>query len=204
MTTFPNRSRPYEKNSPRGVGRGRSRSPRRPGYAAARDQIQIVGSSTVFPFTTAVAEKLGQGGQFKAPVVESTGTGGGIKLFCAGVGENTPDFTNASRAIKDSELETCKANGVTPVEIKIGFDGIVLANSKAGAAVDLTKEQIFKALAKNVAGRRQGRAEPVRQLVRHRRLAAGRRRSRCSARRRPPARATPSSNWSWSRPARTR
>jgi phosphate transport system substrate-binding protein len=121
------------------------------GYAAARDQIQIVGSSTVFPFTTAVAEKLGQGGQFKTPVVESTGTGGGMKLFCSGVGENTPDFTNASRAIKDGELETCKASGVTPVEIKVGFDGIVLANSKAGSAIDLTKEQIFKALAKNVA-----------------------------------------------------
>jgi phosphate transport system substrate-binding protein len=121
------------------------------GYAAARDQIQIVGSSTVFPFTTAVAEKLGQGGKFKTPVVESTGTGGGIKLFCSGVGEGTPDFANASRAIKDSELETCKGAGVTPVEIKIGFDGIVLANSKAGAQVDLTKEQIFKALAKNVA-----------------------------------------------------
>ena len=121
------------------------------GYAAARDQIQIVGSSTVFPFTTAVAEKLGQGGQFKTPVVELTGTGGGIKLFCSGVGENTPDFANASRPIKDSELADCKANGATPVEIKVGFDGIVLANSKAGAAVDLTKEQIFKALAKNVA-----------------------------------------------------
>jgi phosphate transport system substrate-binding protein len=121
------------------------------GAAAARDQIQIVGSSTVFPFTTAVAEKLGQGGKFKTPVVESTGTGGGMKLFCGGVGETTPDFTNASRAIKDAELETCKGNGVTPVEIKVGFDGIVLSNSKAGAVADLTKEQIFKALAKNVA-----------------------------------------------------
>ena len=99
------------------------------GYAAARDQIQIVGSSTVFPFTTAVAEKLGQAGKFKTPVVESTGTGGGIKLFCAGVGEGTPDFANASRPIKDAELATCKAAGVTPVEIKIGFDGIVLANA---------------------------------------------------------------------------
>jgi phosphate transport system substrate-binding protein len=121
------------------------------GYAAARDQIQIVGSSTVFPFTTAVAEKLGQSGQFKTPVVESTGTGGGMKLFCAGVGENTPDFTNASRPIKDGELADCQANGATPVEIKVGFDGIVLASSKTGAVVDLTKEQIFKALAKNVA-----------------------------------------------------
>jgi phosphate transport system substrate-binding protein len=121
------------------------------GVAAARDQIQIVGSSTVFPFTTAVAEKLGQGGKFRTPVVESTGTGGGMKLFCSGVGENTPDFTNASRAIKSGELEGCKAAGVTPVEIKVGFDGIVLANSKAGVAVDLTKEQIFRALAKNVS-----------------------------------------------------
>ena len=74
-----------------------------------------------------------------------------MKLFCSGVGENTPDFTNASRAIKDGELADCKANGATPVEIKVGFDGIVLANSKAGAMVDLTKDQIFKALAKNVA-----------------------------------------------------
>jgi phosphate transport system substrate-binding protein len=74
-----------------------------------------------------------------------------MKLFCSGVGENTPDFTNASRAIKDKELADCKANGATPVEIKVGFDGIVIANSKAGAMVDLTKEQIFKALAKNVA-----------------------------------------------------
>ena len=121
------------------------------GAAAARDQIQIVGSSTVFPFTTAVAEKFGQGGQFKTPVVESTGTGGGMKLFCSGVGETTPDFTNASRPIKDTELESCKAAGVTPVEIKVGFDGIVLASSKAGAPADLTKDELFKALAKNVA-----------------------------------------------------
>jgi phosphate transport system substrate-binding protein len=121
------------------------------GQADARDQIRIVGSSTVYPFTTAVAEQFGKTSGMKTPVVESTGTGGGMKLFCAGVGENTADFTNASRAIKDSELETCKANGVTPVEIKVGFDGIVLANSKAGTVVDVTKEQIFKALAKNVA-----------------------------------------------------
>jgi phosphate transport system substrate-binding protein len=118
--------------------------------AEARDQIQIVGSSTVFPFTTAVAEKLGQGGKFPTPVVESTGTGGGMKLFCAGIGEGTPDFTNASRSIKDTELKACLEAGATPVEIKVGFDGIVLANSKSGTAVELTKEQIFAALAKNV------------------------------------------------------
>ena len=117
--------------------------------ALARDTIQIVGSSTVFPFTTAVAERFGQSGN-ATPVVESTGTGGGMKLFCSGVGADTPDFTNASRAIKDSELQTCADNGVTPVEIKVGFDGIVMANSKSGEAVDLTKEQIFAALAKNV------------------------------------------------------
>ena len=120
------------------------------GTAAARDQIRVVGSSTVFPFTTAVAERFGQSGEFQTPVVESTGTGGGMKLFCAGVGESHPDFTNASRPIKDSELETCKANGVTPVEIKVGFDGIVISNSKAAKQIDLTKEQIFAALAKNV------------------------------------------------------
>ena len=117
--------------------------------ALARDTIQIVGSSTVFPFTTAVAERFGQAGN-ATPVVESTGTGGGMKLFCSGVGEGTPDFTNASRPIKDGELESCAANGVTPVEVKVGFDGIVMANSKSGETLDLTKEQIFAALAKNV------------------------------------------------------
>ena len=104
----------------------------------------------MFPFATAVAERFAQKGGFPAPVVESTGTGGGIKLFCEGVGENTPDIANASRRIKDSELEACKTNGVTPVEVKIGFDGIVLANAKAGPDFALTREQIFKALAKNL------------------------------------------------------
>lgn len=120
------------------------------GVAEARDQIQIVGSSTVFPFSTAVAERFGQSSSFKAPVVESTGTGGGMKLFCAGIGEDTPDMTNASRRIKESEFKTCKENGVTPVEVKVGFDGIVLANSKAGAKVSLTIEQMFLALAKDI------------------------------------------------------
>lgn len=118
--------------------------------AQARDQIQIVGSSTVFPFSTAVAEQFGQKSEFKTPVVESTGSGGGMKLFCAGVGENTPDITNASRRIKQGEFETCQANGVTPVEVKVGFDGIVLANAKAGADLKLTLPQIFLALAKEV------------------------------------------------------
>lgn len=120
------------------------------GAAFAQQQIQIVGSSTVFPFATAVAERFAQKGSFPAPVVESTGTGGGIKLFCAGVGDDQPDIANASRRIKDSELEACKTAGVTPVEVKIGFDGIVLANAKAGPDLALTREQVFKALAKNL------------------------------------------------------
>ncbi len=121
------------------------------GAAEARDQIHIVGSSTVFPFTTAVAESFGKAGKFKTPVVESTGTGGGMKLFCAGVGEDTPDITGASRKIKDSEIQTCSQNGVTSItEILIGYDGIALASSKSGPAVDLTRKQIFQALAKQV------------------------------------------------------
>jgi len=119
--------------------------------ADARDQIRIVGSSTVFPFSTAVAEQFGKSTSFKTPVVESTGSGGGLKLFCGGVGVDTPDITNASRKIKDSEIETCRKNGVSKiVEVKIGFDGIVLANSKAAKRISLTKEQIFRALAKDV------------------------------------------------------
>ena len=120
------------------------------GSAHARDQIQIVGSSTVFPFATSVAEKFGQKTSFATPVVESTGSGGGMKLFCAGVGGNTPDVTNASRRIKEKEFKKCLENGVTPVEVKIGFDGIVLANSKSGPKIDLTLKQVFMALAKQV------------------------------------------------------
>ncbi|MEO0329751.1 MAG: substrate-binding domain-containing protein [Pseudomonadota bacterium] len=122
------------------------------GSALARDQVQIVGSSTVFPFSTAVAEQFGQKTSFKTPVVESTGSGGGMKLFCAGVGENTPDITNASRRIKESEFKLCAANGVTPVEVKIGFDGIVMANSKSGPELNITRQQIFLALAKEIPG----------------------------------------------------
>jgi phosphate transport system substrate-binding protein len=119
--------------------------------ALARDQIRIVGSSTVFPFSTAVAEAFGRSGGFKTPVVESTGTGGGIQLFCSGAGMDTPDIANASRRIKPAELETCKKNGVSEiVEVKIGYDGIVLANSKKHARLNLSKEQIFRALAKQV------------------------------------------------------
>jgi phosphate transport system substrate-binding protein len=121
------------------------------GTAEARDQIRIVGSSTVFPFSTAVAEQFGNASGFKTPIVESTGTGGGFKLFCAGVGVDHPDVTNASRRIKDSEVKSCAENGVTEiVEVKIGFDGIVLANSKSAGQVDLTLQQLYLALAKDV------------------------------------------------------
>jgi len=120
------------------------------GVAEARDQIQIVGSSTVFPFSTAVAERFGQTTSFNTPVVESTGTGGGMKLFCAGVGLEHPDITNASRRIKEGEFKSCADNGITVTEVKIGFDGIVLANEKSGAEFYLTTRDIFLALAKQV------------------------------------------------------
>ena len=121
------------------------------GPALARDQIRIVGSSTVYPFTTTVAENFGKTSGMKTPVVESTGTGGGMKLFCAGVGEDSPDLTNASRRIKKSEFEDCNKNGVTDiVEVKIGFDGLTIAASKDAPDMKLTKQQIFMALAKQV------------------------------------------------------
>lgn len=119
--------------------------------AEARDQIRIVGSSTVFPFSTAVAEEFGRSTAFKTPVVESTGSGGGLKLFCAGVGENHPDITNASRAIKSSEIELCAQNGVSEIiEIKVGYDGIVMANSKVSAPVEFRLQDVWAALAKDV------------------------------------------------------
>ncbi|MEM7438736.1 MAG: PstS family phosphate ABC transporter substrate-binding protein [Pseudomonadota bacterium] len=119
--------------------------------AFARDQIKIVGSSTVFPFATTVAERFGKSSEFKTPVVESTGSGGGLKLFCSGVGVEHPDITNASRRIKASEVEKCASNGIDEiVEIKIGYDGIVLANSKEAGQFNLTLRDIFLALASKV------------------------------------------------------
>ncbi|HEM47158.1 MAG TPA: phosphate ABC transporter substrate-binding protein, partial [Alphaproteobacteria bacterium] len=121
------------------------------GAAEARDQIRIVGSSTVFPFATAVAERFGKTTQFKTPVVESTGSGGGLKLFCAGIGVDHPDITNSSRRIKMSEVEMCAKNGVAEiVEVQIGYDGIVVANSRQSPQLDLTREELFLALAKTV------------------------------------------------------
>ncbi|MEE4184844.1 MAG: substrate-binding domain-containing protein [Gammaproteobacteria bacterium] len=118
---------------------------------SARDQLSIVGSSTVYPFATVVAEQFGRSSAFKTPTVEATGSGGGIKLFCSGIGVGTPDIANSSRRIKASEVEMCARNGVTEiVEVKIGYDGIVIANSATAAVFDLTTRDVFLALAKEV------------------------------------------------------
>jgi phosphate transport system substrate-binding protein len=119
--------------------------------AASRDYISVVGSSTVYPFATVVAETFGKTTAFKTPKIESTGSGGGLKLFCAGVGVEHPDITNASRRIKSSEVENCAKHGVTDiVEVKIGYDGIVIANAKSAPLMHLTHRDVFLALAKKV------------------------------------------------------
>ena len=130
------------------------------GTAEAREQIRIVGSSTVFPFSTAVAEQFGKTTKFPTPIVESTGSGGGLKLFCSGSGDNDPDITNASRRIKKSEVARCAKNGITDiVEVRIGYDGIVIANSRKTKPMKLSLKEIYLALAKNVpAGK--GKTQP--------------------------------------------
>ncbi len=118
---------------------------------SARDQIKIVGSSTVYPFSSAVAEELGAITNYPTPVVESTGSGGGMKLFCAGNGMNTPDIANASRRMKTSEFELCQKNGVTDItEVLIGFDGIAFAQAKSNAPFSITKKQLLLAVAAEV------------------------------------------------------
>ncbi|WP_373506974.1 PstS family phosphate ABC transporter substrate-binding protein [Thiocapsa sp.] len=119
--------------------------------AMARDSIWIAGSSTVFPFSTAVAETFGRESSFPTPKVESLGTGGGFKLFCSGVGVDKSDISNASRAIKKSEYDQCLENGVTEItEVKIGYDGIAIANAKTGPAIDMSLGELWMALAKDV------------------------------------------------------
>ena len=119
--------------------------------ADARDTISVVGSSTVYPFATVVAERFGNSSKFKTPKIESTGSGGGLKLFCAGAGVNHPDITNASRRIKPSELAMCASNGINEViEVQVGFDGIVIANSKEAGLYQLSRKDIFLALAKDI------------------------------------------------------
>ncbi|MCK7542606.1 substrate-binding domain-containing protein [Marinobacter bryozoorum] len=119
--------------------------------AMARDTISIVGSSTVYPFATVVAERFGRNTDFPTPKLESTGSGGGLKLFCEGVGTSHPDITNASRRMKKSEFDLCQQNGVEEItEVRIGADGIVIANSQDAEKMDLSLEQVFLALAKEV------------------------------------------------------
>jgi phosphate transport system substrate-binding protein len=119
--------------------------------AMARDYIEIVGSSTVYPFATVVAENFSKTTDFKAPKVESTGSGGGFKMFCNGVGAGTPDITNASRAIKASEIELCASNGVKDIiEINVGYDGIAFANAKASPQLTISREDLYLALASQV------------------------------------------------------
>ena len=121
------------------------------GAASARDQIRVVGSSTVFPYSQAVAEEFGARMGGAAPIVESTGTGGGMKIFCGGVGEAHADMTGASRAMKKSEYELCAQNGVTDItEILVGYDGLTIANSRQGPDLKLTEAQIYLALAAQV------------------------------------------------------
>jgi len=119
--------------------------------AASRDYISIVGSSTVYPFATVVVERFGKTSKFKTPKVESTGSGGGLKLFCAGIGVQHPDITNASRRIKKSEVLKCAKSGIKDIiEVKIGYDGIAIANSKKSTRMNLSLKDIFLALAKQV------------------------------------------------------
>jgi len=120
--------------------------------AQERQQLRIVGSSTVYPFASYVVEEFGATTDYQTPVIESTGSGGGLKLFCEGPGIDTPDITNASRRIKISEFKRCQENGVTDItEAKIGYDGIVLAEASEGhEQLNLTRKQIFLALAAKV------------------------------------------------------
>jgi len=128
---------------------------------AARDYISVVGSSTVYPFATVVAEQFGKATKFKTPKIESTGSGGGLKLFCAGVGASHPDITNSSRAIKQSEIDMCAKNGVKEiVEVKIGYDGIVLANSREAKPMNISRKDLYLALAKEVPTGKTGELVP--------------------------------------------
>ena len=116
------------------------------------NQISIVGSSTVYPFATIVAEKFGQSSGNPTPVIESTGTGGGMKLFCAGIGLEHPDITNASRAMKSSEAEVCSSNGIEFQEFIVGNDGLAFSNSNAAMRFDISIAHIYAALVNELPG----------------------------------------------------
>ncbi len=126
-------------------------------FAAGRNHIEIVGSSTVYPFSTVVAETFGKRTKFKTPKIEATGSGGGLKLFCSGLGVKTPDITNSSRRIKKGEVELCAKNGVKNItEVHVGYDGIAIANAKKGNVFNLTLKDLFLALAKKVPSKIEG------------------------------------------------
>ena len=125
--------------------------------SVARESIEVVGSSTVYPFSTVVAERYGRSTGNPTPKIESTGSGGGMKLFCSGVGTNYPDITNSSRRIKMSEFKKCQSNGVKDIiEVQVGYDGIVVANSVDAKPMNLTRKDIFLALAEKVPGANDG------------------------------------------------
>ncbi|MFK7752815.1 MAG: substrate-binding domain-containing protein [Sedimentitalea sp.] len=120
--------------------------------AAARDQVQVAGSSTVLPYASIVAEAFGENFDYPTPVVESGGSSAGLKRFCEGVGENTIDVANASRQIKDSEIAVCNQNGVSDIiEVRIGYDGIVFASDIKGNAFEFTPVQWYKAISRQIA-----------------------------------------------------
>ncbi|NVD43705.1 substrate-binding domain-containing protein [Qipengyuania atrilutea] len=127
------------------------------GSSETRNQVRAVGSSTVFPFAKTVAEQMTRSNpDISSPIIESTGTGAGFKLFCAGVGSDTPDITHASRRIKVSEFEECQANGVEEiVELQVGLDGLALASAKGGISMNLTPKIVYEALAANPYGQEQ-------------------------------------------------
>ncbi len=127
------------------------------GGEGTRDSVRAVGSSTVYPFAKLVAENFARSNaDFKSPIIESTGTGGGINLFCAGVGADTPDIANASRRMKKSEFETCQQNGVTEItEIQVGLDGLAFASATGGIDMNLTPEIVYRALAARPYGQEQ-------------------------------------------------
>lgn len=127
------------------------------GDSASRDSVRAVGSSTVFPFAKAVAEALAlENAEIKSPIIESTGTGGGMKLFCEGVGAATPDMANASRRMKASEFATCQENGVTEIiELQVGLDGIAFASAQGGIMMNLTPKQVYEAIAASPYGGEQ-------------------------------------------------
>nr|WP_301287306.1 substrate-binding domain-containing protein [Sphingobium sp. OAS761] len=131
------------------------------GAGGTRDQIRAVGSSTVYPFATAIAEMFVQGNPgMKSPIIESTGTGGGMKLFCAGVGAQHPDIEDASRRMKKSEFDQCQANGVKDIiEIQVGVDGLAFAESKKGPGLKLTPKIVYEALAANPYGKGPNKAQ---------------------------------------------